>query len=77
MAHRLTKEELDQQFEQFLKESVSDDSVDLGTSSKRPSVLDSLGKAPVRPVKKASASVPWWQDDDDNDDDSEEKAKSC
>ncbi|XP_073781230.1 centrosomal protein of 162 kDa isoform X4 [Danio rerio] len=76
MAHRLTKEELDQQFEQFLKESVSDDSVDLGTSSKRPSVLDSLGKAPVRPVKKASASVPWWQDDDDNDDDSEEKEKS-
>lgn len=72
MAHRLTKEELDQQFEQFLKESVSDDSVDLVTSSKRPSVLDSLGKAPVRPVKKASASVPWWQDDDDNDDDSEE-----
>ncbi|KAL1259800.1 hypothetical protein QQF64_010377 [Cirrhinus molitorella] len=67
MAHRLTKEELDQQFEQFLKESVSDDSVDLGTSARHPSVLDSLGKAPVRPVKKASVSVPWWQDDDDED----------
>uniref|UniRef100_A0A673IVN0 Centrosomal protein of 162 kDa n=1 Tax=Sinocyclocheilus rhinocerous TaxID=307959 RepID=A0A673IVN0_9TELE len=66
MAHRLTQEELDHQFEQFLKESVSDDSVDLGTSARRPSVLDSLGKAPVRPVKKASASVPWWQDDDDS-----------
>uniref|UniRef100_A0A672QDM9 Centrosomal protein of 162 kDa n=1 Tax=Sinocyclocheilus grahami TaxID=75366 RepID=A0A672QDM9_SINGR len=65
MAHRLTQEELDHQFEQFLKESVSDDSVDLGTSARHPSVLDSLGKAPVRPVKKASASVPWWQDDDD------------
>uniref|UniRef100_A0A672KZ38 Centrosomal protein of 162 kDa n=1 Tax=Sinocyclocheilus grahami TaxID=75366 RepID=A0A672KZ38_SINGR len=64
MAHRLTKEELDQQFEQFLKESVSDDSVDLGTSTRHPSVLDSLGQAPVRPVKKASVSVPWWQDDD-------------
>ncbi|XP_059424239.1 centrosomal protein of 162 kDa isoform X3 [Carassius carassius] len=62
MAHRLTKEELDQQFEQFLKESVSDDSVDLGT--RHTSVLDSLGQAPVRPVKKASVSVPWWQDDD-------------
>ncbi|XP_050988431.1 centrosomal protein of 162 kDa [Labeo rohita] len=66
MAHRLTKEELDQQFEQFLKESVSDDSVDLGTSARHPSVLDSLGKAPVRPVKKASVSLPWWQDDDDD-----------
>ncbi|XP_056126816.1 centrosomal protein of 162 kDa [Rhinichthys klamathensis goyatoka] len=64
MAHRLTKEELDQQFEQFMKESVSDDSVDLGSSTKHSSVLDSLGKAPVRPVKKASVSVPWWQDDD-------------
>lgn len=66
MAHRLTKEELDQQFEQFMKESVSDDSVDLGSSTKHSSVLDSLGKAPVRPVKKASVSVPWWQDDDDS-----------
>ncbi|KAK7158038.1 hypothetical protein R3I93_009287 [Phoxinus phoxinus] len=66
MAHRLTKEELDQQFEQFMKESVSDDSVDLGSSTKPSSVLDSLGKAPVRPVKKASVSVPWWQDDDDS-----------
>ncbi|KAG1962027.1 centrosomal protein of 162 kDa [Pimephales promelas] len=58
--------ELDQQFEQFMKESVSDDSVDLGSSTKHSSVLDSLGKAPVRPVKKASVSVPWWQDDDDS-----------
>ncbi|XP_043117121.1 centrosomal protein of 162 kDa isoform X3 [Puntigrus tetrazona] len=66
MAHRLTKEELDQQFEQFLKESVSDDSVDLGTSTSRPSVLDGLGQAPVRPVKKTSVSVPWWQDDEDS-----------
>ncbi len=47
-------------------QSVSDDSVDLGTSTRYPSVLDSLGQAPVRPVKKASVSVPWWQDDDDS-----------
>ncbi|XDV40615.1 hypothetical protein PO909_009659 [Leuciscus waleckii] len=73
MAHRLTKEELDQQFEQFMKESVSDDSVDLGSSTKHSSVLDSLGKAPVRPVKKSSVSVPWWQDDDD----SEEGTGEC
>ncbi|XP_016364020.1 centrosomal protein of 162 kDa isoform X7 [Sinocyclocheilus rhinocerous] len=75
MAHRLTKEELDQQFEQFLKESVSDDSVDLGTSTRHPSVLDSLGQAPVRPVKKASVSVPWWQDDDDREEGPEKATK--
>ncbi|XP_051577112.1 centrosomal protein of 162 kDa isoform X2 [Myxocyprinus asiaticus] len=66
MAHRLTKEELDQQFEQFLKESVSDDSVDLGSSTKHPSVLDILGKPATRPEKKAPVSVPWWQEDDDD-----------
>ncbi|XP_016132118.1 centrosomal protein of 162 kDa [Sinocyclocheilus grahami] len=75
MAHRLTKEELDQQFEQFLKESVSDDSVDLGTSTRHPSVLDSLGQAPVRPVKKASVSVPWWQDDDGSEEGPEKATK--
>lgn len=47
-------------------QSVSDDSIDLGSSTKHPSVLDSLGKVPVRPVKKASVSVPWWQNDDDS-----------
>ncbi|KAF4087905.1 hypothetical protein AMELA_G00076690 [Ameiurus melas] len=68
MAYRLTQEELDQQFEQFLKESVSDDSVDLGSSSKRPSVLDSLGKAPQQQQeKKSQRSVPWWQEDEDSD----------
>lgn len=72
MAHRLTKEELDQQFEQFLKESVSDDSFELGSSTKHPSVLDSLGRPPIKPVKKSTVSVPWWQ----NDDDSEETAMS-
>ncbi|MCJ8728206.1 hypothetical protein PDJAM_G00001680 [Pangasius djambal] len=68
MAYRLTQEELDQQFEQFLKESVSDDSVDLGSSSKRPSVLDNLGKAPQKQQeKKSQRSVPWWQEDEDSD----------
>ncbi|XP_072536151.1 centrosomal protein of 162 kDa isoform X2 [Salminus brasiliensis] len=68
MAYRMTKEELDQQFEQFLKESVSDDSVELGSSSARHSVLDQLGKVPQKPVKKSDVSVPWWQDDDDSED---------
>ncbi|XP_026770045.3 centrosomal protein of 162 kDa [Pangasianodon hypophthalmus] len=68
MAYRPTQEELDQQFEQFLKESVSDDSVDLGSSSKRPSVLDNLGKAPQKQQeKKSQRSVPWWQEDEDSD----------
>ncbi|KAI1885587.1 hypothetical protein AGOR_G00205340 [Albula goreensis] len=66
MSRRLTKEELDEQFEQFLKESVSDESVDLGGSSKPPSVLDSLGKARQKPVEKSPVSRPWWQDDDDS-----------
>ncbi|XP_015206343.2 centrosomal protein of 162 kDa isoform X2 [Lepisosteus oculatus] len=66
MSRRFTKEELDEQFEQFLKESVSDDSIDLG-SSQRPSVLDSLGKA----AKKETANAPprpWWNSDDDDND---------
>ncbi|KAM4632876.1 centrosomal protein of 162 kDa [Polymixia lowei] len=63
MSHHLTKEELDEQFEQFLKESVSDDSV--ASTAKKPSVLDSLGKAIQKTAKKPAAStVPWWQDDD-------------
>ncbi|KAF5890220.1 centrosomal protein [Clarias magur] len=48
--------------------SVSDDSVDLGDSSKRPSVLDSLGKAPQQQQeKKSQESVLWWQEDEDSD----------
>ncbi|XP_062847341.1 centrosomal protein of 162 kDa isoform X2 [Trichomycterus rosablanca] len=67
MAYRLTQEELDQQFEQFLKESVSDDSFELGNSSKPPSVLDQLGKKPQPQVKNSQASVPWWHEDDSDD----------
>uniref|UniRef100_A0A8C9U578 Centrosomal protein of 162 kDa n=1 Tax=Scleropages formosus TaxID=113540 RepID=A0A8C9U578_SCLFO len=65
MSRRLTKEELDEQFEQFLKESVSDDSVDLG-SAKRPSVLDSLGKAVKEPVETTAASQPWCSEDSED-----------
>ncbi|GAA6080502.1 centrosomal protein of 162 kDa [Tachysurus ichikawai] len=47
--------------------SVSDDSVDLGSSSKCPSVLDNLGKAPhLQKEKKRQNSVPWWQEDEDS-----------
>ncbi|KAM6967521.1 centrosomal protein of 162 kDa, partial [Aplochiton taeniatus] len=63
MAHRMTKEQLDEQFEQFLKESVSDDSVDLGGSGKH-SVLDSVGKSPELSAKKRTVTKPWWQDED-------------
>ncbi|XP_063055087.1 centrosomal protein of 162 kDa isoform X2 [Engraulis encrasicolus] len=69
MSRRLTKEELDLQFEQFLKESVSDDSVEFGGGPKRPSVLDSLGKTPpprVERQKTPPTTRPWWQDDDDD-----------
>lgn len=47
---------------------MSDDSVDLGNSSKRPSVLDTLGKAPQQQQeKKSQETVPWWQEDEDSD----------
>ncbi|XP_038832530.1 centrosomal protein of 162 kDa-like [Salvelinus namaycush] len=66
MAHQLTKDELDEQFEQFLKESVSDDSVDLGGSAMRSSVLDSLGRASQKPPPKKTSAAPvlWWQEED-------------
>ncbi|XP_026858077.2 centrosomal protein of 162 kDa [Electrophorus electricus] len=66
MACRLTKEELDQQFEQFLRESVSDDSIEFGHNSTRPSVLNHLGNVPQMQTKKSQGSVPWWQKDDDS-----------
>nr|XP_046255811.1 centrosomal protein of 162 kDa isoform X2 [Scatophagus argus] len=59
MSHRLTKEELDEQFELFLKESVSDDSVDLGNSDKKSSV-ESNRKSVQKPT------VSWWEDDEDS-----------
>ncbi|KAK2844087.1 hypothetical protein Q5P01_010746 [Channa striata] len=54
MSRRLTKEELDEQFELFLKESVSDDSVDLGSFEKEPSIQSS---------PKSSQKSTVWQDD--------------
>ncbi|CAB1443406.1 unnamed protein product [Pleuronectes platessa] len=51
----LSKEDLDEQFELFLKESVSDDSVDLGGSEKQPCAKRSPKPAAL-----------WWQDDEDS-----------
>ncbi|XP_034384986.1 centrosomal protein of 162 kDa isoform X2 [Cyclopterus lumpus] len=51
MSHRLTKQELDEQFELFLKESVSDD------SEKQPGAKSSQKSA-------QKAAVPWWQDEE-------------
>ncbi|KAM4567596.1 centrosomal protein of 162 kDa isoform 2-T2 [Fundulus diaphanus] len=56
MSYRQTKEELDAEFEKFLKESVSDDSVDLGSPDKQP--VTSSQKASQKPT------VSWWQDDE-------------
>ncbi|XP_019352401.1 centrosomal protein of 162 kDa isoform X1 [Alligator mississippiensis] len=65
MAHRFSKEELDEQFEQFLKESLSDDS--FGHSKEKSSVLETLGK-PSRKESKKKDAVPWWIAEDDSDD---------
>ncbi|KAM4771046.1 centrosomal protein of 162 kDa [Rhinophrynus dorsalis] len=64
MAHRLSKEELDEQFEQFLKESLSDDSFE---SSKKSTVLENLGKPKIKKITKKIPS-PWWAAEDDSDD---------
>uniref|UniRef100_A0A8C8BU33 Centrosomal protein of 162 kDa n=1 Tax=Otus sunia TaxID=257818 RepID=A0A8C8BU33_9STRI len=64
MAHRFSKEELDEQFEEFLKESLSDDS--LGNSNKKSSILETLGQ-PRKKTKKKD-SVPWWISEEDLDD---------
>ncbi|XP_051470727.1 centrosomal protein of 162 kDa isoform X2 [Apus apus] len=65
MAHRFSKEELDEQFEEFLKESLSDDS--LGNSKKKPSILETLGQPRKKETKKKD-SVPWWMSEEDVDD---------
>ncbi|KAM3614709.1 uncharacterized protein V6R79_018243 [Siganus canaliculatus] len=54
MSRRLTKEELDEQFELFLKESVSDDSLDLGSLEKQPG---------AKPEPKSAQKPTWWEDD--------------
>ncbi|XP_009073014.1 PREDICTED: centrosomal protein of 162 kDa [Acanthisitta chloris] len=65
MAHRISKEELDEQFEEFLKESLSDDS--LGSSKKKSSILETLGQPRNKEAKKKD-SVLWWLSDKDLDD---------
>ncbi|KAM9267788.1 centrosomal protein of 162 kDa isoform 3-T4 [Cariama cristata] len=65
MAHRFSKEELDEQFEEFLKESLSDDS--LGNSKKKSSILEALGQPRKKETKKKD-SVPWWISEEDSDD---------
>ncbi|NWV80314.1 CE162 protein, partial [Dasyornis broadbenti] len=65
MAHRFSKEELDEQFEEFLKESLSDDS--LGNSKKKSSILERLGQ-PGKKEKKKKDSVPWWLSEEESDD---------
>ncbi|XP_058502714.1 centrosomal protein of 162 kDa [Solea solea] len=60
MSHRLSKEELDAQFELFLKECVSDESVDLGNCEKQPTVKGSQKPA-------SNPAVSWWQDDNHGD----------
>ncbi|XP_015714422.1 centrosomal protein of 162 kDa isoform X1 [Coturnix japonica] len=65
MAHRCSKEELDEQFEEFLKESLSDDSP--GNSEKKSSVLDTLGQPRKKETKQKDA-VPWWLCEEDLDD---------
>ncbi|XP_028327468.1 centrosomal protein of 162 kDa isoform X2 [Gouania willdenowi] len=54
MTHCLTKKELDEQFEQFLKESVSDESLDFGGSQPDPKTHQ----------KTTPKTVPWWENDE-------------
>ncbi|XP_030054997.1 centrosomal protein of 162 kDa [Microcaecilia unicolor] len=68
MAHRISKEDLDEQFEQFLRESLSDDS--LG-SPKKSSVLETLGQPKKKEHQNKQQNkqhAPWWITDDDSDD---------
>ncbi|XP_038655216.1 centrosomal protein of 162 kDa isoform X3 [Scyliorhinus canicula] len=64
MSQKLTKEEIEEQFEQFLKESVSDESVDLVNSPKSGGPT-SLGQHPQKEIKRDAK--PWWINDDDSD----------
>ncbi|KAM8953029.1 centrosomal protein of 162 kDa [Pelodytes ibericus] len=63
MAHRISKEELDEQFEQFLKESLSDDSFE---SSKKSAILEAIGNPKIKKSNKKESS-PWWPTGDDSD----------
>ncbi|XP_048351023.1 centrosomal protein of 162 kDa isoform X2 [Sphaerodactylus townsendi] len=65
MAHLFSKEDLDEQFEQFLRESLSDDSVG-NEPKKKSSVLESIGQARNKQLKKHPA--PWWLSEDGSQD---------
>ncbi|KAF6719137.1 Centrosomal protein of 162 kDa [Oryzias melastigma] len=56
MAHGLTEEDLDAQFEQFLKESVSDDSTDLGHGDNQQPVFSSR-------ESNQNLNILWGKDD--------------
>ncbi|XP_053143125.1 centrosomal protein of 162 kDa isoform X2 [Hemicordylus capensis] len=70
MAHRFSKDDLDEQFEQFLKESLSDDSFG-NEPKKKSSILETTGQTKKKELKKQS--VPWWISEDDSDDDPKTK----
>ncbi|XP_019638556.1 PREDICTED: centrosomal protein of 162 kDa-like [Branchiostoma belcheri] len=59
MSGKMSKKELDHQFEQFLKESLSDDSLDDG-GGKAGSVLHRLGQREPKKEPKL-----WWMEEDD------------
>ncbi|XP_072498829.1 centrosomal protein of 162 kDa isoform X2 [Notamacropus eugenii] len=59
MAHQYSKEKLDEEFEQFMKESLSDDSFGNSKTDRRHRKRD---------LKKKN-SAPWWLTDDDFEDD--------
>ncbi|XP_061479242.1 centrosomal protein of 162 kDa [Rhineura floridana] len=65
MAHRFSKEDIDEQFEHFLRESLSDDSFG-NEQKKKSSIPDTLGQATNKEMKKNS--VPWWLSEDDSND---------
>ncbi|XP_072018266.1 uncharacterized protein [Amphiura filiformis] len=62
-APRLSQNELDEEFEKFLKESLSDadDSMNTGKLKK---FFDPLKRAKEK--EKKESSQPWWMDDDDD-----------
>ncbi|XP_074043195.1 centrosomal protein of 162 kDa isoform X3 [Macrotis lagotis] len=60
MAHYYSKEKLDEEFEQFMKESLSDDSFENSKRTHR--------RHRKRDMKKKN-SAPWWLTDDDLEDD--------
>ncbi|XP_076004678.1 centrosomal protein of 162 kDa [Genypterus blacodes] len=68
MPLRLTREELDEQLQRFLNESLSDDSVDLGGIQKADDVMQGTTKPSQKSAQKGTVStVPWWDDDDPGD----------